>query len=211
MIVPDLSKTKEVNLVELRFRSTLAEAEHTIAYLGREPLAEGETEKVRKESIRIATDARDAAKAALDAFEPSDDDPVVTIRYIPPRVMTSIRHAYRLAMRDLEDVAHATREQLDALDEAQREIVRWGVAGHVNLGFEHEGESVKAGPLTYDATTWETVEVYEGIGMLRALATDVIGYNTLQDAEKKTLSQQSGTTPSNSTATSADVSPSYEG
>lgn len=210
MIAPDLSRTETVNLVELRFRHTVSEAGGTVAFLEREPLAEGETEKARKESIRIASDARDAAQAALDAFEQSDDDPTVTIRYIPPRMFSSIRHAYTFALRGVQDIKNATRQDLDAFDEVQREVVRWGVAGHDHLGCQYESEQVKAGPVKYDTSTWEMVEVYEGIGMLRALAARVIDYNTLQEAEKKTSSLPSGTGASSSTVTSADVSPSYE-
>lgn len=204
MIVPDLNKTEEKNLIELRLRNTLATAELTIKRLRKKE----QSEDIEK-SIEIARRAADAAVEALEEWKPDPEDPIVDVGYIPSRKLTSIRNGMYLANRNF-NLDDCTREQLDAFDDLDREIVRWGVKGHRGLDVDYKSRQERAGAINVQVATWETVDMYERLGMLPALRDAVMQYNRLDDSKKKRSPSSPGTIPDSSIATSVDVNPSYD-
>jgi hypothetical protein len=195
----DLKTTRDIYLVELLLNRTVQNADLQLAQ------SNGQKKLTKEERIEI----EDIKKEALDAlgkFEANNKEPMVTIGYIPPRKMTSLKHRLYIATRDDIQPRQATQEHLDEGAEIHREHLRWSIRGMNNLKVEYTSEEDTCGPQTFQVATWETVGILEGLGLMPALFEEIMKYNSL-DAEKKSLSSsKSGMNPSKQTATSAETS-----
>jgi len=205
MLIPDLAATKEINLVRLYFERTVDNARYGLEQAG--------SEEEKKE----ATETLTAAQKALDEFQPSDDDPTITIGSIPPPKLTELRNCGFVSLRDEKDAEadKVSAEFLNRTAEISRQYIRWGVRGHANLsGVKFETEKDRIGSKEYEVASVETVYIYEGMSnglYFNWIANEVIKFNTLDESKKKQSSQPAGTSPQTSTANSADKNPSSKG
>jgi hypothetical protein len=207
IIVPDMEATQEVDLVELRFRGTKERAEGMLEKLEKDVREQTIDVGECRKAVKLTREALDAANEGLGNYKPEPDNPRVVIGYIPPRKLTSLRHAQYVVNRQQLEAETATREQLDGLDDIAREYLRWGIKGHSGLGCDFEQEKEKAGPREYDVATWEMVDIYEGIEMLQDLFHEVMAYNSLAEKKRKQSSSKPGIEPTTSTADCAASSP----
>jgi len=206
-ITPDLGATEEINLVEAVLSNTKARARATLESL------KASDDKEAQEAVKIAQDALEAAEKALEEFKPSDDQPKVTVGYIHPRKMSSIDNQRYIALRGKWTPETATLEQLDALTDIAREIVRYGIKGHKNFGFDFMKEKASLGSAEVLVVPDELLDFYEsttvlGARILHVLADEVQRFNVLAEKKSKASSLPAGTDQANSTAPS--VTTTYE-
>lgn len=201
MLIPDLKATKDINLTVLYFERSVESAEYA--------LREAKTEEEKKEAREVV----EAAKKVLEEFKSNGEDPIVTIGYLPPQKMTELRNEGFINARDAGEINPSTisADFLHRTASMSRQYLRWGVRGHKNLSdvpFETEKEVL--GPREFDVASWDTVGIYELMSnglYFNWLANEVIKFNNLDDSKKKQSSQQSGTSPQNSTVRFAKASP----
>jgi hypothetical protein len=117
--------------------------------------------------------------------------PAVSIGFIPSRKLSGIRHRYSELDRGCTkkpdggtDYQALTAAQMDAITDMDREIVRWGVRGHRDFGFDYSTDQAEAGPLKRPVASWECVDVYERLGVLSALAARILRFNSLAEEKK---------------------------
>jgi len=204
LITPDLGATQEINLVAAVLEHTKATAAATLEAL------KAQTDEESKAAVKLAQKALEAAEQSLADFNPSDDQPAVTIGYIHPRKMSSIDNQRYIALRGKWDPKTATLEQLDSLTEIAREIVRFGVKGHKNFGFPFMQEKVTIGSTEILVVADELLDAYQGTTVLgsrilQVLADEVQRYNLLAEKKRQPSSLPVGTDQANSTAESATM------
>jgi hypothetical protein len=208
-ITPDLGATEEINVVQAVLESTKKHAAATLKTLNADPPPDEET----KAAVKIARGALNAAEMELEKFKPSDDQPIVTVGYIHPRKSDSIQNQRYIALRGKWKPETATQEQLDALTDIAREIVRWGVKGHKGFAFPFMQEKASIGSTDVLVVPDELLNAYQattvlGTKILQVLADEVQKFNALAEKKRQPSSSQSGTDQVNLTAPS--VTTSYE-
>ena len=197
ILTPDFNATVELDLVELDLKRTIQNADFVLS--GEDISAELRTD---------AEVSRKAAQEALDKHNSNGTSPKVKIGYIPPRKLTTLRHKHYVLTRQDLKIEDATCEQLEELSDIQREYLRWGIKGHSGLDAEYKAEKDVCGPKEYNTASWDTVELYEGMGLLSALYTEVLVYNMLSEEKKRVSLSKPGTNPTTLTVASASKSPS---
>jgi len=198
-------ETEELDLLELRLKTTVLNAEYAIRELTDvdRPLTDEE-----KSDLALAHEALEAAETAQSRHVKDATTPVALVGFIPTRKLTSLRHRYSILHKDDFDHATATLEEREEFDEIARLYLRWGIKGHRNLGVPFDAEKEMCGPRKVTVASWEMVDVYEGLGLLYLMYSRVREYNTLAEIKKKESLLNAGTIPLSSTAKSADSSPS---
>jgi hypothetical protein len=209
-ITPDLGATEEVNVVEAILESTKRSAAAILEALAANP---PEDKEEADGAVKIAQAGLDAAEKALEEFKPADDQPTVTVGYIHPRKMSSIDNQRYIALRGQWKPQTATLEQLDSLTEIAREIVRFGVKGHKNFGFDFMQEKANLGSAEVLVVPDVLLDFYQatkvlGLGILHVLADKVQEFNALSEKKSTPSLSHVGTDPVNSTAPS--VTTTYE-
>ncbi len=175
ILIPDLKATRALDFVWLQLKRTIRNAAFVLDDKDTKP-------KDKKEAQGIL----DTAQKSFDEYKTKKGTPQIVIGCISPRKMTSLRHGRYVLSRDKFEIEKATAEELDAWSESARVWVRWGVKGLADMGFEYEAEKESCGPVVYDVTSWETVEVLEALGLLDILFTEIMDFNTLDESKKKT-------------------------
>lgn len=201
MLTSNPHETEELDLLELRLKTTALNAEYAIKEMA-------EDSEDNAEDLQLAHEALEAARVAMGNHVKDATTPVALVGFIPTRKLTYLRHRYSILHREDFDHATATLEEREEFDEVARLYLRWGIKGHANLGTPYETEEEMCGPRKVTVASWEMVDVYEGLGLLYLMYARVREYNTLAEVKKKESLLNAGIIPQNSTATSADKSPS---
>lgn len=198
----DASATVDVNLLQLYLEKSIESAEYILNTTKDNKEKEGAEETIKE------------AKKELKKFVPSDEDPVVTIGYLPPPKMTEIRNQRFVNSRDARghELSKLPADFLNRSAVIARELLRWGVRGHKNIsGVSYEGDTERINGIDYPVATWETVYLYERLSdglYFHWIANTIDAFNTLDESKKKQSLPPAGTRPRSSTAKSANSSPS---
>lgn len=196
ILIPDLSHTEWLNLIEVKLRGEIRTAEFIL-----KGIEEGQSDFPKEDCLTILNNA----KKSLEEYRPGDDSPTIAIGYIPPRKLSSLNARFWQSVSKLDkeknDIALAEKNT-----ELVREFVRWGVKDHKGLKVPYAKDSEQVGPMTYPVTAWEMVDIYEAAGLLNQIFHEVVMFNRLGESKKKQSSSLSGTTQTNSTASSASSS-----
>jgi len=201
MLTSNPHETEELDLLELRLKTTALNAEYAIKQMN-----ENLEVVPDPEDMKLAHEALEAAKVAMGNHVKDEGTPMALVGFIPTRKLTYLRHRYGILHREEFDLATATLEEREEFDEIARLYLRWGIKGHSNLGVDFEHEEEMCGPRKVRVASWEMVDVYEGLGLLYLMYSRVREYNTLAEVKKKESLLNAGIIPASSTATSADKS-----
>jgi hypothetical protein len=167
----DMEATQEV--VILRELLAFEEATFSIA------LQDPDTEEKDKPRIQARLDAIKADQQIPD----KDDDPRISIGYLPPAKRSELYHRHTVAMRG-KTVETIAAEDLDGYDDIVREWVRWGVRAGRNLPFPVTRVEVSWRGKKHQVLSDETMDQLQLNGLLHVLKKLVEQFNTL-DEEKK--------------------------
>ena len=192
VIVPDLNATEDLDVARLQIEDGVAVASALLA------VAKTDAERETREQ-----DLADA-EALLEAYQPGDDMPVIVIGYIPAPKRAYLVNAAAEASRSAVDGKPLTTAQMNAITDASREWLQWGVKGHRNLsGYPWNTKPASAGGREYKIAADDVVELYEQMELLHSLSDAVAKFNIL-DAKKK-MKSPSTSTEETETSTVPDV------
>jgi hypothetical protein len=132
------------------------------------------------------------AEARYAAAKPEENEPTITLGFVPPAKLTSLRDR-----RALLNQKEQTPEVADQRAELDRELVRWGVRGHSNVrvhgkDIQWASEPTKFRGKEYQLAAQEMIDAYEAqrwlpmhwptCGSLPRLVAD---YNEMSEGTKK--------------------------
>lgn len=138
----------------------------------------------RQDGADVAVlDARIAELRAAVDVPKGEDEPRISIGFLPPARVSELHHRAMELFRGKEAGA-LTAVDMDASADLAREWIRWGVRGHQGMPFPFEATPAvwrgKERPLVADST----LEQYEHNGWLPTLERLVIQHNTLSEEKK---------------------------
>lgn len=177
-LVTDINATAEFEPVRIKLEQAIAQAE----------------------SMAVGGDIEAADKAAyIDGLKlelaeynatADSDRPRITVGYIYPAKMTGIENARYAAIKRSQEKSNGQadpEEMLNAVADAMRETVRWGVVGCecFGNGFAYATQDASFKGRSCRVAADSVLDVLELNGLLPACNFAVLSHNRLSDSKKK--------------------------
>ena len=160
-------------------------------------VVDNESDEVKREE---AMGMLNEAMSMKEDHVPSDEPMMVTIGFLPARKKRELTNAYGAILSGKSMSDRLTEDELTRGDDIRREWLKWGIRNHSNFGVEFERETIEYRGTRHEVASEGMLEIYEHMGVLRAVCDKIINFNSIHAKKKTRSSSTSGESKETSTA-----------